>query len=136
MVFCIAVIATAARAAVLQVPNSIASNMVLQKGTAQLYGWAAAGEKVSVSIDGVYTNSTIAQPWVNGTWQWFVVLHEEASMLQRTILIEAPSGTIKLQNVLFGDVYLCSGQSNVRVCFFLLVPLLLSFEPVMLCSSF
>ena len=101
---------TATANGALTVSNTLGSNMVLQRGKpAPIWGWAAAGTKVSVSF-GEKKLSAVAAA---GDGLWKVQLPaQEASLLPKSINIIAGADVISLGNVLFGDVILCSGQSK------------------------
>lgn len=88
-----------------KLPQIFGSNMVLQRDKPiTLWGWADAGEKVSINFKG---NEYKAAANEQGKWQ--------------VEMKAAPAGgpyTLKindfvLENILFGDVFLCSGQSNM-----------------------
>lgn len=95
-------------------PNIIGSNMVLQQNTAvALWGWASAG--ISVSINASWGQAvTIVTP-ASGKWmtkiQTPVAIPGQAPTY--TITVTGPSNTITFTNILVGEVWLCSGQSNM-----------------------
>ncbi len=91
-------------------PKIIGHNMVLQRHkTVPVWGTATPGEKVSVTF-GAQHQETIAGD--SGKWQ--VKLNPmEASELPREMIISG-TNTIKLRNILVGEVWLCSGQSNME----------------------
>ena len=91
-------------------PKIIGHNMVLQRlKTVPIWGTAARGEKITVTFGG-QQKETIAGD--SGEWQ--VNLNPmEASELPRVMTISG-SNTIKLKNILVGEVWLCSGQSNME----------------------
>ena len=50
----------------------------------------------------------------NGNGRWELTLHQAGSPAPRTLVFSTPGSTaVSLTNVLFGDVWLCSGQSNM-----------------------
>lgn len=82
--------------------------MILQRDTnANIWGWAAAGEKVNVKFNGK-TYKTIA----GADGQWSVILPSTKAGGPYTIDITA-SNKIILKEILFGDIWFCSGQSNM-----------------------
>jgi len=98
---------TTARAQV-RLPQLISDGMVLQRDAKiKIWGWAQPGEKVTISFDHKkYT--TITKP--DGEWQV-----ESAPMKSGgpyTMDISA-SNHITVNNILIGDVWFCSGQSNM-----------------------
>jgi len=91
-------------------PNALFSDgAVLQHGRAvPVWGTAGDGEKVTVRFDGL-TVSTIAS---NG--QWMVRLRPMlANAVPQTMSITG-SNTVEIKNLLVGDVWICSGQSNMQ----------------------
>jgi len=91
-------------------PKIIGHNMVLQRQKAvPIWGTAAKGEKVTVAF-GSQLKETVADD--SGKWQ--VKLDPmEASDVPRELIITGTK-VIKLQNILVGEVWLCSGQSNME----------------------
>jgi hypothetical protein len=92
--------------------NVFGSNMVLQHGRpAPIWGWAAPAAKVTVTFGG---KSLPATAGADGLWK--VVLPPQApSLAAHTIGVSSgPVTTILVANVLFGEVILCSGQSNME----------------------
>jgi len=89
--------------------------MVLQRAPhrARIWGWTkSANETVYVGFDGkIYHN--VSSP---DTHRWEVTLDPiEASFREYTIIIKTQSDeSAVLENILFGDVYLCGGQSNMQ----------------------
>jgi sialate O-acetylesterase len=90
-------------------PNSLfTDNMVLQRDKPiKVWGTAATGEKVKVAI-GDQATETIAQ---DGKWQ--VELEPLAAGGPHTLIINGEN-KLELGNVLVGDVWIASGQSNMQ----------------------
>jgi sialate O-acetylesterase len=89
--------------------------MVLQEGAnLPIWGWAETGETVTVSIAGQIVS---AQAGDDGRWQ--VTLGKLAATPESTPLVMTIKGSlgdsITLENVLVGEVWLCSGQSNMEM---------------------
>lgn len=109
----LALCATAAFTARAEVrlPNIIGSNMVLQReADVPLWGWSNYGEHVRVkaSWGGPELTATRA-----GAGLWRVKLRTPAAGGPHTITIRGRN-TITLENVLCGEVWLASGQSNME----------------------
>jgi sialate O-acetylesterase len=86
------------------------SNMVLQHGKpVPVWGTAAAGENVSVKING-QTKTAVA----GGTGAWKVALDSLAIGGPFQMVVQG-ANTLTLNNVMVGDVWLCSGQSNMTI---------------------
>jgi hypothetical protein len=99
-------------AATLQVSNTLASNMVLQRGRpAPIWGWHSAGAKVAVAFDGATHSATAG---ADGLWK-VALPAQEASLVSKTIEISSGGEHVTLGNVLFGDVILCSAPLPARL---------------------
>lgn len=100
-------IAASANAAI-SLPATFSDHMMLQAdAAAPVWGWAAPGEEVTVSISG-QTKSTKADD--AGTWK--VKLDPLQSGSTTTLTVKG-SNAITINDVLIGEVWLCSGQSNM-----------------------
>ncbi len=87
------------------------SDMVLQREmAAPIWGWAKPGEKISVSVDGQPAAQAIAG--TDGRWSAKVGPFKAGG--PHTVEVEGGGRKETLTNVLFGDVWLCTGQSNMN----------------------
>ena len=68
-------------------------------------GTDGAGEAVQYAVD--------AQPRGDGAWKAFLAPHVAGGSF--TVTATAASGTATLERVTFGDIYVCSGQSNMAL---------------------
>ena len=93
-----------------RLPRLISDGMVLQRDTElKIWGWAAPGEKVTVEFAGKqYTNTT------DSSGEWMVTLPPMQAGGPHTMTIVA-SNKLTVSNILIGDVWLCSGQSNMEL---------------------
>lgn len=109
-----AVLSVGAAAAVLELPKIFSSHMVLQRETAvPVFGRAASGVEVEVSFAGV-RQRTLADD--GGRWE--VVLPPlKACVDGRPLTVIAGAERLTLDDVAVGDVWLCSGQSNMEYSF-------------------
>lgn len=91
-------------------PQILSSNMVLQRDKPlNIWGFASAGEAVTVSFAG-----QLKQTVTDANGKWKVVLAAlETSAIPATMTIKG-TNTIVLDNILVGEVWLCSGQSNME----------------------
>jgi len=91
-------------------PRVIGSNMVLQQQKlVPIWGTASVGEQITVKF-GKQTKKTVAD--ASGNWK--VVLDPmSASNIGQDMTI-AGSNTITFNNILIGEVWVCSGQSNMQ----------------------
>lgn len=93
-----------------RLPRLIGDNMVLQRDTQlNLWGWATAGEKINISFAG-RQYETIAS--ADGRWR--VVIPPMSTGGPYDLRIDA-SNHLTIKNILIGDVWLCSGQSNMEL---------------------
>ncbi|MCB0854866.1 MAG: 9-O-acetylesterase, partial [Bacteroidetes bacterium] len=93
----------------IQLPALVGDNMVLQQNEKiNLWGWADVNEKVSVEFPG--------QEWSTQTGKdgkWEIVLNPMKAGGPYEITINGKN-TIVLKNILIGEVWLASGQSNME----------------------
>ena len=100
-------------------PTALASNMVLQRAPARAAIWglnAHPGEKVTVRLSnhrGATTTWSTTAAAHNGSWS--IAIDPQPVSVDCTIEVSTSGGRSQvLTNVAFGDVYLCSGQSNME----------------------
>ena len=92
-----------------KLPDLLSSNMVVQRdGTTLVWGQADAGEKISVSFRGETVKTKAAN---DGSWQ--VRIATGAAGGPFDMLVKG-NNAITLENVMVGDVWVCSGQSNME----------------------
>jgi sialate O-acetylesterase len=94
-----------------KLPALVGNNMVLQQNSkVNLWGWASPNEKIDIQLGWQDSNVEItAKP--DGTWKT-IVNTPQASEKEYTITITA-TNKIALKNILIGEVWICSGQSNM-----------------------
>jgi len=107
---CLVVVAVAAPAEV-RLPSQFGTGMVLQQGEpVPVWGWADAGAKVSVAFASQEKSATAGQDG-----KWTVTLDAlKASTTPGTMTVTAGDDEVKLEDVLVGEVWICSGQSNME----------------------
>ncbi len=94
----------------LQMPAIYTDNMVLQRNRPlKIAGTANAGEKITVKIGNQKHTAVTAS---NGKWS--VTLDPLKSGDSFTLMISSPSRSLTYRDVLAGEVWLCSGQSNME----------------------
>lgn len=85
------------------------SNMVLQKGIENsIWGWADKNETVSISLNG---KTIKTKPGKDGKWTAKLPVMEYGGPYTLTI---KGKNTIEMTNVMIGEVWICSGQSNME----------------------
>ncbi len=95
----------------LKVARVLTNNMVLQRDKPMhLWGWGIPGEKVSVSLSKITGESVVKK---DSTWNVYLQ-KQKANANPQTLKIVSGEDQIILENVLIGDVWVCSGQSNME----------------------
>jgi len=90
-------------------PKLLSNNLVLQRNTDNiLWGWADKDETVSVFLDGELQGRTSPS---HGQWQ--ISLAAMPAGGPHSIEVRGDNRII-LSNVMFGDVWVASGQSNMQ----------------------
>ena len=93
-----------------KLPVIINENMVIQRGIeAPIWGWADPGEEVKVSFAGK-TKTAVTDKDGN----WSVKLEKLSASAKPQVMTIKGNNEIALKNVLIGDVWICSGQSNME----------------------
>jgi sialate O-acetylesterase len=94
-----------------KLPAVIGDNMVLQRGKAShIWGWAEPDEQIMVSASwrtmswGVTANK-------DGKWSFEMNPPKTAGPHEMTI---GDTNTVTIKNILVGEVWVCSGQSNMQ----------------------
>ncbi|MDX1679341.1 MAG: sialate O-acetylesterase [Akkermansiaceae bacterium] len=93
-----------------KLPAIFSDHMVLQRDVdVPVWGWADAGEKVTVSFAGKTVTTT-----ARDDGEWMLKLPAQAANPKPQKLKVMGSNEIVFNNVLIGDVWICSGQSNME----------------------
>ena len=94
----------------ISLPQIIGNNMVLQqKNPLPVWGYASSGEKITVKFNGQTKQTTTD---AKGHWQ--VVLDAMPASDKPSMMVITGKNTVELKNILVGEVWLCSGQSNME----------------------
>lgn len=94
----------------IKLPRLISDGMVLQRGeNVRIWGWASKGEVVSVRFRGVERRTTTGK-----SGEWTVVLPKQKPGGPYTLDITG-SNLITIRDIMVGDVWVCSGQSNMEL---------------------
>ncbi len=93
-----------------KLPKVIGSHMVLQRGRPlPIWGWAAPGEEVAVKLDGA---TAAAKADAQGDWKVVLpAMQADGKAHQMTV---RGKNKIELDDILIGEVWLGSGQSNME----------------------
>ena len=96
----------------LKLPAIFSDNMVLQqKSKAPVWGWNDPGKEVQVT--GSWNNKTV-KAVTDNTGKWMVKIKTPDAGGPYTLIINSGK-TITYQNVMIGEVWVCSGQSNMEM---------------------
>jgi len=97
-------------AAPLELASPFTEHMVLQRDMeVPVWGWGTPGQKIEVSVDGKHARTT-AKP--DGSWMATLPPVEAGGPY--TFTVSSGSETIAFEDVLAGEVWICSGQSNMQ----------------------
>ena len=99
--------------AIIRLPPIMSSNMVLQQNSqATLWGWSSPTERF-VIISSWKTTVDSVTAFNSGKWK--VKINTPPAGGPYTITIKGRMNTIVLENILIGEVWICSGQSNMEM---------------------
>lgn len=97
----------------LRLPAAIGDGMVLQREKpVRIWGWSEPRTRITVTAQ--WSADTL-RTTVGGTSRWSVELKTPAAGGPYWITITANDVTRRIEDVLIGDVWLCSGQSNMAL---------------------
>jgi sialate O-acetylesterase len=95
----------------IRLPSVIGDNMVLQQNSdAAVWGWGEPGSEIKVT--GSWNNDTVKTKISNHSF-WSVKLKTPAAGGPFTVNIRS-NDEMTLKNVMIGEVWICSGQSNME----------------------
>lgn len=94
----------------IKLPRLISDGMILQRDTkVKIWGWASPKEKIQLDF-----NQKTYKTETNAEGKWTIVLPSQKVGGPYEMTLKG-SNTIVLKNILFGDVWVCSGQSNMEL---------------------
>ena len=94
-----------------RLPHIFGDHMMLQQqSTCPIWGWASPGEKIS--IKGSWGSETITETNSDGKWEARITTKKFGGPYTLTI---SGNNTIVLNDVMIGEVWLASGQSNMEI---------------------
>ena len=96
----------------LRLPSVIGDNMVLQqKSSVALWGWSNPSQKILITTSwNNKTDSTIA----TRDAKWKTIVQTPAAGGPYTVTVKAGNDAATIRNVFIGEVWVCSGQSNME----------------------
>lgn len=87
--------------------------MVLQKSPHHAIVWGY-GDKIGSNVTVTLSGFTAVTAVVNGNKTWNVKLPAVSDKKNHTLTAKSDNAMITLSDILFGDVWLCSGESNMK----------------------
>jgi len=95
----------------IRMPNIFADNMVLQRNaTVKLWGWANPGEKITLTAEWQEAPVTSV---ADASGKWLIKVKTTNAGGPYKISVKGEN-EITFSNVLLGEVWICSGQSNME----------------------
>lgn len=97
----------------LKVAHVFSDHAVMQRETSvPVWGWGTPGAKVSVtsSWDGKTVSTSVSS---DGAWRVKVTTAQAGG--SHTITVKSGKETVEVKDIAFGEVWLCSGQSNMEM---------------------
>lgn len=99
--------------AAILLPQLVGDHMVIQRDLkVPIWGWAAAGEQISVNFKDENYHAV-----AGADGKWSVNLKESPHGGPYLMTIKGATEVLKISNILIGDVWICSGQSNMAFSF-------------------
>lgn len=96
-----------------ELPNVFADNMVLQQKTdAAIWGTAEPGKKVTIKASWTKSKTTVTADSETGKWATTIATPAAGGPYEISI---SDGKAVTLRNVLIGEVWFCSGQSNMEM---------------------
>jgi sialate O-acetylesterase len=97
-------------ASALRLPRIFGDGMVLQRDTRlPVWGWSAPGAAVTVTLGG-----TSARATADRSGAWAVELPAMRAGGPHELSVESPGSRVRVRDILVGDVWVASGQSNME----------------------
>lgn len=95
----------------LRLPSFLSDGMVIQQNKAnRIWGWSKPQQLVKVEFKGITYNS-----YANDNGEWAVFLEPSSAGKAGSMIVSADAEKIELKNILTGEVWVCSGQSNMEL---------------------
>ena len=94
----------------IKMPVIFQSDMVLQRDKeVNIWGFASVGEKIEITLNDENYSALTGK---DGKWITRLSPHKAGGPYD--ITVKGKSNTVILKNILFGDVWICGGQSNMQ----------------------
>ena len=97
-----------------ELPKVLGSNMVLQQNSmANLWGKATPNSKITITVS--WNKLRKIQTSADGEGRWSAKVDTPAATFEPQTITISDGEVLKLTNILIGDVWVCSGQSNMEM---------------------
>jgi sialate O-acetylesterase len=94
----------------IRLPKLISDNIILQRDQdIKIWGWASPDEKITISFNTKSFKTTTSK---SGKWE--LLLPAQSAGRGYKMVLKGKNEII-IKNIAFGDVWLCSGQSNMTI---------------------
>ena len=101
--------------AIVRLPALLADHMVLQQQSdVKIWGTAGEGSKVTVKPSWTAGSYTTGASKSDGSWAVSIPT-PAATTIPQSIAVSDADGEIKINDILIGEVWYCSGQSNMEM---------------------
>lgn len=109
----LALLASVAAGAEVRLPHVLSDHAVLQRNApVRIWGWAAPSESVTVSL---HDQKKTATADVYGQWEVWLLPEKAGGPYELTVSGSATANPLKRSDLLFGEVWVASGQSNMEM---------------------
>ncbi len=94
-----------------KLPSIISDNMVLQRNSkVKMWGWASPGEKIRIRANWLKSAVSVT---ADDSGRWITVLKTTKEGGPYTLTLTGKN-VVKVKNILLGEIWVCSGQSNME----------------------
>ncbi len=102
----------------IRLPRLISDGMILQRESpVTIWGWASPGEKIRMDFNNSHYETVCD---LEGSWKISIPPVAAGGPFEMTL---KASNTVVIKDILFGDVWVCAGQSNMEFMMTRLLPL-------------
>ncbi|HRZ97583.1 MAG TPA: sialate O-acetylesterase, partial [Paludibacter sp.] len=99
-----------------RLPAIISNHAVFQQSAVvKLWGWAQSGNTVKIVCSWNPTDTVKAEPGKD--WKWETTVKTPKAGGPYTITFISSTQKVVINDILIGEVWLCSGQSNMEFAF-------------------
>ncbi|HEX8038694.1 MAG TPA: sialate O-acetylesterase, partial [Chryseosolibacter sp.] len=112
LIFLITILSSISASGKVVLPSVFSDNMVLQqRSDVAIWGWASAGETLRIVCS--WNSTDTLKVKADNTAAWRTTMKTFGAGGPYTIAIFG-SSNVQLRNVMLGEVWVCSGQSNME----------------------